>query len=92
VPRTSWTPSLTVTECAGRVRLQLGVIARGEGGSLQDAADDLIGHLLTLVHALRSSGFKASSEARLDLDTIAYLYEMGEITAAGGDIRGRVFG
>ena len=45
------------------VRLQLGGLARGEGLSLQDAADDLIRHLLSLVLAFRSSGFRASSRS-----------------------------
>ena len=77
VPKATWMPSLAVTESAGQVRLQLGAIARGEGASLQDAADDLIGHLLVLVHAFRSSGLKVSPEARADLDTLDFLYELG---------------
>ena len=85
-------PSLTVTESAGRVCLQLGGIARGEGVSLQDAADDLIRRLLGIVLALRSSGFRAASELGPDLETMDFLYELGEIAGAGGDIRSRVFG
>lgn len=85
-------PPLTVTECAGRVQLQLGCIAQGEGASLQEAADDLIRSVLGLVLAVRSSGFKASPEAWPDLEAISFLYELGEIAAAGGDIRARVFG
>jgi hypothetical protein len=85
-------PSLTVTESAGSVRIQLGGLARGEGPSLQDAADDLIRHLLGLVLAFRSSGFRASSEVWPDLETLNLLHELGEIAAAGGDIRNRVLG
>jgi hypothetical protein len=85
-------PSLTVTESAGSVRIQLGGFARGEGPSLQDAADDLIRHLLGLVLAFRSSGFRASSEVWPDLETMSFLYELGEIAAEGGDMRTRVFG
>jgi hypothetical protein len=85
-------PSLTVTESAGSVRIQLGGFARGEGPSLQDAADDLIRHLLGLVLAFRSSGFRASSEVWPDLETMSFLYELDEIAAEGGDIRTRVFG
>ena len=84
-------PSLTVAESAGSVRLQLGGFARGEGPSLQDAADDLIRHLLRIVLAFRSSGFRASCEVWPDLETLNLLYELGEIAAAGGDIRSRVF-
>lgn len=73
------------------MRLTLGGIAEGEGSSLQEAADDLICSILRLVMAFRSSGFKASSEFRPDLETLHFLYELGEIAAAGGDIRTRVF-
>jgi hypothetical protein len=63
-----------------------------KGPSLQDAADDLIRHLLGLVLAFRSSGFRASSEVWPDLETMSFLYELGEIAAEGGDMRTRVFG
>jgi hypothetical protein len=79
-------------ETAGCVRLQLGQFARGEGTTLQEAADDLIHRLLVLVMAVRSSGFSASCEVRPDLETIDFLYELGDFAAAGGDIRDRVFG
>jgi hypothetical protein len=38
--------SLTVTESGGLVRLELAGVARGEGVSLQEAADDLLHRLL----------------------------------------------
>jgi hypothetical protein len=85
-------PSLTVTESAGLARLQLAGVAYGEGASLQEAADDLICRLLELVIAFRSSGWTVSCEVRPDLETIAFLYELGELAAAGGDIRACVFG
>ena len=85
-------PSLTVTESEGRVRLQFGALARGEGASLQEAGDDLIRRLLELVIAVRSSGFAASGEVRVDLETMDFLYRLGEVAAAGGDIRAWVFG
>jgi hypothetical protein len=84
-------PALTITESGGRVRLALGGIARGEGSSLQDAADELVSSVLRLVLALRSSGFRASSEMPADFETMSFLHELGEIAAAGGDIRARVF-
>jgi hypothetical protein len=85
-------PSLTVTESAGRVSIHLGGFARGNGASLQEAADDLIQSILRLVMAFRSSGFTTSCEVWPDLETMDLLYELGEIAAAGGDIRARVFG
>jgi hypothetical protein len=85
-------PSLTVWEVGGLVRLQLGGLARGEGVSLQDAADDLIRRLLGIVIAFRSSGVKSSCEVRPDLEMMDFLYKLGELAAAGGDIRRRVFG
>ena len=84
-------PALNVTETGDLVRLDLGGFARGEGPSLQEAADELIRRLLELALAFRSSGFKASSEFRPDLETMDFLYELGEIAAAGEDIRTRVF-
>ena len=84
-------PPLTLTELQGRVRLSLGGLAYGEGGSLQEAGDNLICAILRLVMAFRSTGFRASSEFRADLETMNFLYELGEIAAAGGDIRSRVF-
>ena len=86
------TPSLTVTEAGGLVHLQLGGLARGQGSSLQDAADDLIRRLLGLVMALRSSGMKASCEVQPDLEMMDFLFQLGELAAAGGDVRARVFG
>ncbi len=86
------TPSLTVTEREGWVLLQFGALARGEGASLQEAGDDLIRRLLELVIAVRSSGFAASGEVRVDLETMDFLYRLGEVAAAGGDIRAWVFG
>jgi hypothetical protein len=84
-------PALAITEAGGRVRLNLGGFAHGEGSSLQEAADELIRHLLELALAFRSSGCSASRELRADLETMNFLQELGEIAAAGGDIRARVF-
>lgn len=84
--------TLTVAESAGLIRVQLGALSRGEGGSLQEAADDLIRRLLLLVIAFRSSGFTPSCEIRPDLEAMNFLYQLGELAATGGDIRARVFG
>jgi hypothetical protein len=43
--------------------------------------------------AFRATGIRASSElGPPDLATMDFLYELGEIAAAGGDIRSRLFG
>jgi hypothetical protein len=43
--------------------------------------------------AFRSGGAGPfSSEVRPDFAMMEFLYELGEIAAAGGDIRARVFG
>jgi hypothetical protein len=84
-------PVLTIVETGGCVRLSLGRFAQGQGSSLQEAADDLICSILRLVLAFRSSGFSASIEFRPDFETLNLLYELGEIAAAGGDIRSHVF-
>jgi hypothetical protein len=84
-------PVLAITEAGGRVRLNLGGFAHGEGSSLQEAADELIRHILELALVFRSSGCSASRELSPDLETMNFLHELGEIAAAGGDIRARVF-
>jgi hypothetical protein len=85
-------PALTINEDGGRVRLTLGGFAQGEGPSLQEAADALVSSILRLVLAFRSSGFRAPREiCPPDLEMMNFLYELGEIAAAGGDIRARLF-
>ena len=84
-------PALTITENGGCVRLVLGGFAQGEGSSLQEAGDALVSSILRLVLAFRSSGFRAPSEFCPDLEMMNFLYELGEIAGAGGDIRARLF-
>jgi hypothetical protein len=84
-------PPLTITEHGERLRLSLGGLAHGEGSSLQEAADDLIRRILELAAAFRSGGSSTSRELRPDLEALDFLHELGEIAAAGGDIRDRVF-
>ena len=84
-------PALSITEAGGRVHLNLGGFARGEGSSLQEAADDLVCSILGLVMAFRASGFRVSPEFRPDFETMDFLYELGEIAAGGGDIRPLLF-
>ena len=83
---------LTVQESPGRVRLCLGSLAHGDGPTLQDAADDLVQRLLSYAMAFRASGLRPPLElAPPDLATMDFLYQLGEIAAAGGDIRSRPF-
>jgi hypothetical protein len=84
---------LTVQESSGHLRLCLGSLAHGEGSTLQDAADDLVQRLLSYAMAVRASGIRPARElGPLDLSAIDFLYQLGEIAAAGGDIRSRLFG
>ena len=82
---------MTITEAEGSVCLDLGGFAQGNGSSLQEAADELIRRILELALAFRSSGCTASCELHSDLEAMNFLHEVGEIAAAGGDIRVRVF-
>ena len=84
-------PALTINELEGSVRLTLGGFARGEGRTLQEAADDLVSSVLRLAMACRVNGFRACSELPPDHETMLFLQELGEIAASGGDIRERVF-
>jgi hypothetical protein len=84
---------LTVQELPGQVRLCLGGLARGDGPTLQDAADDLVQQLLIYAMAFRSGGVRVAPEfGPLDLAAMDFLYQLGELAAAGGDIRNRLFG
>ena len=84
-------PALTIKELEGNVQLTLGGFAHGEGASLQEAADGLVASILKLVMAFRSTGFQVCREFHLDLETMNFLHELGEVAAAGGDIRARIF-
>jgi hypothetical protein len=87
-------PTLEVRQVAGRVRLLLDPVAFGEGATLQEAADDLVARVLVLVMAFQSRGIGPVSREgpRPDLAMLDFLYELGEIAAADGDIRERLFG
>jgi hypothetical protein len=89
-----WTPTLRVHETNGRCRLWLDSFAHGDGDSLQDAADDLVSRLLSTAMSFRSgAGARLCAElGPVDLRWFEFVYDLGEIAASGGDIRGRVFG
>jgi hypothetical protein len=86
-------PSLEVRQVAGRVRLRLGRVSHGEGNLLQEAADDLVARMLVLFMAFRSGGIgPVSSEVIPEPAFLNFLCELGEIAAAGGDVREQLFG
>jgi hypothetical protein len=88
-----WTPPLRLEETGGGCRLSLVGVAHGNGSTLQEAADDLIARLLAFVMAVRSSGFRGASElGPPDPRLLEFVWELGELTARGEDIRERVFG
>ena len=77
----------------GRCRLSLGGHAYGDGDTLQDAADALVARLLQTAMSWRNGAFRFPSElGPPDVRWLEFLHELGEIAAAGGDIRERVLG
>ena len=90
---TAWSARLEVTHAHGRCRLWLGRYAYGDGDTLQDAADALVARLLETAIGWRAGGFRFPMElGPPDVAWFEFLHELGEIAAAGGDIRARVFG
>jgi hypothetical protein len=90
----AWTPGLRICEKHGRCRLWLGDYVYGDGRSLQEAADELVARSLTIAMSFRSgAGVRLSPElGPPDVRWFEFVYELGEIAAAGGDIRVRLFG
>ena len=89
----AWSARLQVTHAHGRCRLSLGRHAYGDGDTLEDAADALVTRLLALAMSWRAGEFRFPMELGApDLAWFEFLDELGEIAAAGGDIRERVFG
>jgi hypothetical protein len=67
--------------------------ASGEGSTLQEAADELVWKTLETVMVVRSRGIGSlRAVCRPDMQLVAFLWELSEIVAAGGDIRERLFG
>jgi hypothetical protein len=88
-----WTPRLELREAGGRCRLSLAGWAQGEGETLQEAADELVAGLQSMAVRLRGSGLSfPPTLSRPDPRELAFLSELGDIAARGGDIRQRVFG
>jgi hypothetical protein len=86
-------PTLRVDEISGRVRLSLDGFFSAEGLTLQEAADDLVCTMLVTLMAFRSRGISGLGVVcRPDTGLVSFLWELDRIAAAGGDIRGRLFG
>ena len=89
-----FTPTLWVAEIGDRIRLGIEGLVSAEGLTLQDAADGLVLKTLAAVMAFRSDGLGGygSELCRPDMALVKFIWELGEIAAAGGDIRERLFG
>jgi hypothetical protein len=86
-------PTLRVDEVGGRVRLSLDGVCSAEGESLQEAADALVWKVLMAVMAFRSVGMGGfSTLCRPEIGLVRFLWELGEVAAADGDIREHLFG
>jgi hypothetical protein len=82
---------LHVRELAGCCRLWLGPWAYGDGASLQEAADDLAERLLQLARGLQTGAVSPPAElGPPDRRWLDFLWEIGEMSARGEDVRARV--
>lgn len=60
---------------------------------MQEAADELVMHMLRVALSLRTTGFgPLSSECVPDADLVAFILELGDVAARGGDPRALLFG
>ena len=86
-------PPIRIREIEGSVRLGLDGFGDVEGATLQEAADELVLHLLRIALALRADGIgPLSSECCADAAMLEFVWELGEIAARGGDPRDVLFG
>jgi hypothetical protein len=87
------TPSLRISEIDGRVRLGLDGFSDVEGDTLQQAADELVTRLLSIAMVIRSGGIgPLCSECCPDLSVLDFVWQLGELAAAGRDPRELLFG
>ena len=86
-------PPLRVSEITGRVRLGLRGFGYADGATLQEAADGLVAHLLQIAMAVRSGEILPTRAVGYpDPDQLAFIRQLGDHTAAGGDPRDLLFG
>jgi hypothetical protein len=82
---------LQVRERAGRCRLCLGAWAYGDGETLQDAAEDLLARLLQQARLVRTGGIALPAElGPPDHRWLEFLWEVGEMSVRGENVRARV--
>jgi hypothetical protein len=75
--------------------LRLGLDGFGDvdGDTLQEAADELVTRLLSISMVIRSGGVgPLCSEGCPGLAVLDFLWQLGELAAAGGDPRELLFG
>lgn len=86
-------PPLQITEIGDRVRLGFGGFGYAEGQTLQEAADALVTKMLAIALAFRAGRTSSfTSECPPDAELLEFLWELGELAAAGGDVRERLVG
>jgi hypothetical protein len=89
----AFTPTLSVVELDGRVRLGLSGFGHADGATLQDAADELVRQMLVIAMAVRAGDvLPRSTECMIDPAQLAFIWEVGLIAASGGDVHRRLFG
>ena len=87
------TPPLRIREAGGRIRLGLDGFGAVEGATLQEAANELVLHLLRVALALRAGGIgPLCSECSADAALLEFVWQLGEVAASGGDPRELLFG
>lgn len=88
-----FTPALHVSHARGGVRLKATGLTQASGPTLEDAADEFVRKVLLMAIAFRSGEVAPSGpELKLDPAVHAFICELADIGARGGDIRHRLFG
>jgi hypothetical protein len=86
-------PELQVQEVGGRVRLSVRGLGHGDGATLQEAGDELVQKMLAMALSFRAGGVgRVYSGCLPDLQVLDFVWRLGEVAAAGGDIRDHLFG
>jgi hypothetical protein len=87
----AWAPPLRLDATGDGCRLVLVGVAHGNGRTLQEAADDLVGRVLAFAMAVRGGGVRWASElGPPDRRLLDYVWELGERAARGEDIRQQI--
>jgi hypothetical protein len=87
-----FTPSLRVRSDTHGVRLTIAGVTHATGPTLQDAADELVRKILVILMMFRGGTVApAGRGCQLDPGIAAFISELGDYAARGGDIRDRLF-